>query len=188
MSTSGKLITPESDSSYGDFFIDVSVGPKRWVRATVKTYDSTGKYVFLKLFKKNENQIFERYQQLSLSIQEWNCLMENRFAIDAPDLTVTPNQKRPAMLMVPGAPIKRRITPTSISNDMPTNPFFDTTNSVIKQEPIDPNPADSTDQSTGSDLDDSWKNHPYLQQCSIQQQPPFYDDVSQDGFPCSQQM
>jgi len=75
--------TPESDANFGDKFVEISVGEKRWVRASVKTYETTGKYIFLKLFKTNENGIFERVQYISLTSSEWEALIDKRFLIHA---------------------------------------------------------------------------------------------------------
>ena len=44
--------TAERDAEFGDAHFDVSKSEKRLIRATVKTYDKTGTYIFLKLFKK----------------------------------------------------------------------------------------------------------------------------------------
>ena len=42
--------TATKDSQSGDQFFEISKTDKRLVRATVKTYEKTGSYVFLKLF------------------------------------------------------------------------------------------------------------------------------------------
>ncbi len=46
--------TLDSDAQFGDSYLDISQTDKRLVRATVKTFESGGTHVFLKLFKKNE--------------------------------------------------------------------------------------------------------------------------------------
>ena len=47
----------------------------RLIRATVKTYERTVTYVFLKLFKKGEND-YEFQQRVSLTVQEFENLVE----------------------------------------------------------------------------------------------------------------
>ena len=44
------------DAEYGDFHLDLSLNVKRLVRAAVKTYHTTGTYLFLKLFKRDSEQ------------------------------------------------------------------------------------------------------------------------------------
>ena len=52
--------TAETDAEFGDAHFDVSKSEKRLIRATVKTYDKTGTYIFLKLFKKVKSLNFNR--------------------------------------------------------------------------------------------------------------------------------
>ena len=40
------------DSEFGDSYYDISKTEKRLIGATLKTYEKIGTYVFLKLFKK----------------------------------------------------------------------------------------------------------------------------------------
>ena len=47
--------TSTKDTEFGDCYFDISETDKRLIRATVKTYEKTGTYVFLKLFKKAES-------------------------------------------------------------------------------------------------------------------------------------
>ena len=49
--------TANADKDFGDCFFDISENSKRLVRATLKTYDQTGTYVFLKVFKKQLNAL-----------------------------------------------------------------------------------------------------------------------------------
>ena len=57
---------------------------KRLVRATLKTYDQTGTYVFLKVFKKaTEGAEFECVQRLSLSSEEFSKLLKSGKSIRA---------------------------------------------------------------------------------------------------------
>ena len=44
--------TAKADKDFGDCYFDISENSRRLVRATLKTYDQTGTYVFLKVFKK----------------------------------------------------------------------------------------------------------------------------------------
>ena len=44
--------TANADEDFGDCYFDISENSKRLVRATLKTYDQTGTYVLLKVFKK----------------------------------------------------------------------------------------------------------------------------------------
>ena len=67
--------TAENDKSYGDSFINVSETKKRLIRATMKNYDKTGSYVFLKVFKNPDNTEFKLSQQLSLTMAEFDQLM-----------------------------------------------------------------------------------------------------------------
>ena len=46
--------TVEKDAEFGDAHFDVSKYEKRLVRATIKTYEKTGIYICIKLFKKAE--------------------------------------------------------------------------------------------------------------------------------------
>ena len=64
--------TANADKDFGDCYFDISENSKRLVRATLKTYDQTGTYVFLKVFKKaTECAEFECVQRLSLSSEEF---------------------------------------------------------------------------------------------------------------------
>ena len=61
--------TVETDAKFGDNFVDISKTDKRFIRATVKTYDNTGTYVFLKLLKPHcETQEFVVQEKISLSV------------------------------------------------------------------------------------------------------------------------
>ena len=67
--------TAENDKSYRYHFINVSETKKRLIRATMKNYDKTGSYVFLKVFKNPDNTDFKLSQQLSLTMAEFDQLM-----------------------------------------------------------------------------------------------------------------
>ena len=52
MNKTKKSTTANADKDFGDCYFDISENSKRLVRATLKTNDQTGIYVFLKVFKK----------------------------------------------------------------------------------------------------------------------------------------
>ena len=64
---------PGRDAEFGDAHFDVSKSKKRLIRATVKTYDKTGTYIFLKLFKK-VGQEYEFKQRITLTLVEFEKL------------------------------------------------------------------------------------------------------------------
>ena len=53
MSITKTSTTANADKIFGDCYFDFLENSKRLVRATLKTYDLTGTYVFLKVFKSN---------------------------------------------------------------------------------------------------------------------------------------
>ena len=60
-----------SSQDYVDFYHDIARSEKRYVVASVKTYDNTGTYISLKLFnKENGDNEFCLNQKLTLSMQE----------------------------------------------------------------------------------------------------------------------
>ena len=59
--------TAEKDTVFGDAQFDVSESEKRLIRATTKSYEKTGSYVFLKLFKKAEHD-YEFQQRIILTL------------------------------------------------------------------------------------------------------------------------
>ena len=65
--------TAERDAEFGDAHFDVSKTEKRLIRATVKTYDKTGTYIFLKLFEK-VGQEFEFQQRITLTLEKFEKL------------------------------------------------------------------------------------------------------------------
>ena len=67
---------------YFDFSHDIARSEKRYVVASVKTYDNTGTYISLKLFKKeNGDNEFRFNQKLTHSMQELEQVGENIDAI-----------------------------------------------------------------------------------------------------------
>lgn len=67
--------TAEKDANLGDKFLDISKTEKRLVRITSKTYQNTGSYFFLKIFKKNYLGEFSVTQRLTLSSAEFDQLL-----------------------------------------------------------------------------------------------------------------
>ena len=93
--------TSSKDTEYGDCYFDVSKTDKRLIRATLKTYEKTGTYVFLKLFKKAADE-YEFEQRISLTLQEFGSLvntaekiLEEKSAKDCS--TKPPPNKRPKL-------------------------------------------------------------------------------------------
>ena len=67
--------TASKDKEYDNCYFDISKKEKRLIRATLKTYENTGTYVFLKLFKGKDNK-YEFEQRISLTTEESDKLME----------------------------------------------------------------------------------------------------------------
>ena len=64
------------DAEYSDFHLDLSLNEKRLVRAAVKTYYTTGTYLSLKLFKRDNEQVdFNR--KITLSAREFWLICQN---------------------------------------------------------------------------------------------------------------
>ena len=71
-------IKSEQDKTYGDGYIDVAKSKKRLVRATLKRYERTGTYVFLKVFKNvsgSDDGEYKMHHQISLTMNEFEKLM-----------------------------------------------------------------------------------------------------------------
>ena len=76
--------TANADKDFGDCYFGFSENSKRVVRATLKTCDQTGTYVFLKVFKKaTECAEFECVQRLSLRSEEFSKLLKSEKSIRA---------------------------------------------------------------------------------------------------------
>ena len=69
--------TSTKDTQFGDCYFDISQTEKRLVRATLKTYERTGTYVFLKLFKKAAED-YEFEQRISLTLEEFGNLVKKK--------------------------------------------------------------------------------------------------------------
>ena len=102
------------DTEFGDCYFDISKIDKRLIRATVKTYERTGTYVFLKLFKKAETN-YEFQQRVSLTVQEFENLIEKsadiRSQFTEEESTKPPPAKKPRFQQKP-----EEISNTDISN------------------------------------------------------------------------
>ena len=68
--------TSTKDTEFGDCYFDISKTDKRLIRATLKTYERTGTYVFLKLFKKATDD-YEFEQRISLTLGEFETLVSS---------------------------------------------------------------------------------------------------------------
>ena len=93
------------DAEYSDFHLDLSLNEKRLVRATVKTYHTTGTYLSLKFFKRDTEQVdWDFNQKITLSAREFRLLCQNieklEQMLDQPvgliDSLLKPDSKRPA--------------------------------------------------------------------------------------------
>ena len=60
-------------SEFGDSYYDISKTEKRLIRAALETHEKTGTYLFLKLFKKVDDD-YEFHQRLSLTTEELDKL------------------------------------------------------------------------------------------------------------------
>ena len=67
--------TASKDKEYSDCYFDLSKTDKRLIRATLKTYENSGTYVFLKLFKREDNE-YEFEQRISHTTEEFDKLMK----------------------------------------------------------------------------------------------------------------
>ena len=65
--------TADKDAEFGDVYFEISRTEKRLIRATVKSYENTGAYVFLKLFKKVDKE-YELQQRITLTLDEFELL------------------------------------------------------------------------------------------------------------------
>ena len=72
--------TAEKYAEFGDAHFDVSKSEKRLIRATIKSYEKTGSYVFLKLFKKAEHD-YEFQQRITLTLGEFEKLIKKSLKI-----------------------------------------------------------------------------------------------------------
>ena len=71
------MYTLESDTNFFDDFRDISSGEKRIVRVGTKTFEKTGTYITLKLYKKTDEEVFKMYQAVTLTTKEIDSLADN---------------------------------------------------------------------------------------------------------------
>ena len=67
--------TASKDKEYGDCYFDIFKTEKKLIRATLKTYENTGTYVFLKLIKRKDKE-YEIEQRISLTTEKFDKLMK----------------------------------------------------------------------------------------------------------------
>ena len=87
------------DTEFENCYFDVSKTDKRLIRATLKTYEKTRTYVFLKLFKKATAE-YEFEQRISLILGEFKNFMSSASKIqnsvtDQQSSTKPPLAKKP---------------------------------------------------------------------------------------------
>ena len=93
--------TAERDADFGNARFDVSESEKRMTRATIKSYEKTGSYVFLKLFKKAEHD-YEFQQRITLTLEEFEKLMKK-----SPKIRSTSNNSNDTDLTAKAPPAKK---------------------------------------------------------------------------------
>ena len=69
--------TLETDVDYFDDFRDISSNDKRLVRVGAKTFEQTGTYITIKLYKKDKEGNFKYRQGITLSTGEFESLADN---------------------------------------------------------------------------------------------------------------
>ena len=67
----------ENETDFYDDFQDISSGEQCVVRVGTKTFDKTGTYITVKLYKKKEDGVFKCYQAVILTTREFDCLGDN---------------------------------------------------------------------------------------------------------------
>ena len=87
------------DTQFEDCYFDISQTEKRLVRATLKTYERTGTYVFLKLFKK-AGEDYEFEQRISLTPEEFGNLVKEAEKIRESATQDSPLKPPPAMKQI----------------------------------------------------------------------------------------
>ena len=87
--------TSTKDTEFGECYFDISKTDKRLISATLKTYEKTGTYVFLKLFKKAAEE-YEFEQRISLTLQEFGSfsIRQRRYLNQKKSLQKTVQQNR----------------------------------------------------------------------------------------------
>ena len=80
----------DKDIEFCDAYMDISQNEKRIVRASVKTYEITGSYISIKLFKQDDNKDFKFNQKVTLTLTEFEKLLANGAKIKT---LLTPKRK-----------------------------------------------------------------------------------------------
>ena len=80
----------DKDIEFCDAYMDISQNEKRIVRASVKTYEITGSYISIKLFKQDDTKEFKFNQKVTLTLTEFEKLLANGAKIKA---LLTPKRK-----------------------------------------------------------------------------------------------
>ena len=94
--------TAEKDAEFGDAHFDVSKSEKRLVRATIKSYEKTGSYVFLKLFKKTDYD-YEFQQKRTLTLEYFEKLIKK-----SPKIRSTANNSNDTGITAKATPAKKQ--------------------------------------------------------------------------------
>ena len=94
--------TAEKDVEFGDVHFGVSKSEKRLIRATIKSYEKTGNYVFLKLFKKAKHN-YEFQQRITLTLEEFERLIKK-----SPNIRSTANNSNDTYITAKASPAKKR--------------------------------------------------------------------------------
>ena len=107
------------DADYCDSHFELSSGEKRHVRISTKTYEQSGTYISLKLFKReNGESQFTFSQRITLSLDEFNKLTSEW------DSMLKSLNLQEAPLNVPDAKKPRRATSSSSSPSSSTISTF----------------------------------------------------------------
>ena len=67
----------DKDAEFGDVYFEITRTEKRLIRATTKSYQNTGTYVFLKLYKKVDKE-YELQQRITLILDEFELLSKGQ--------------------------------------------------------------------------------------------------------------
>ena len=114
------MYTLESDTNFFDYFRDISSGEKRIVRVGRKTFEKTGTYITLKLYKKTDKEVFKLCQAVTLTTKEFDCLADNY-------------AKKSLKKMVK-APTGEKISTSTTGNDKPQKRQYKTKRSVYSEK------------------------------------------------------
>ena len=81
VNTTNKYSSLENNRDFYDDFQDISSEEKRIIQVGTKTFDKTGRYITVKLYKKNEDGVFKCYQAVTLMTGEFDCFSDNYLKI-----------------------------------------------------------------------------------------------------------